>query len=321
MDETTEPSRRPSHKPRRSLTKTQLETPAGAELLSLCQTITEDGRVSEAEVTALRDWLSRNRDSGLPSEDFLIATVEEILADGRITHDELEDLHEALETVLPPDLRKGAQGKRREAAAEDRRLAKEQTAAAKEQAAAERERTRPVASYDFMVAGVGHDGRDEIIRDFMDGDDPNAIVYLARDPANEHSDNAVEVRLSEGECIGYVPERDNMAREIAEYLDTGHKHLAFIKKILTGGRSPIPVVVAHIIRPDAEVEGAVTQDEVPGESEGVPAPLSPSPEALGIAYVYKPPEAPPRRGIGRVIIGLIVIGLLAAVALMIARSS
>jgi hypothetical protein len=297
MDETTEARR----KPRRSLTKTQLETPAGAELLALCQTITEDGRISEAEVTALRDWLSSNCDSGLPSEDFLTATVERILADGRITPDELEDLYKALETVLPPDLRKGAQGKRREAAGEDRGLAKGQAAAAKEQAAAERERTRPVASYDFM-----------------DGDDPNAIVYLARDAANEHSDNAVEVRLSEGECIGYVPERDHMAREIAEYLDTGHKHLAFIKKILTGGRSPIPVVVAHILRPDVEVEGAVTQAEVPGEPADDSA-LPPSPEALGRPYTYKPPAAPPRRGIGYVIIGLIVIGLLGALAAVIGR--
>ncbi len=50
-------------KPRRSLTKTQLQTPAGAELLSLCQSITEDGRIAEAETTDLRDWLTRSRDS------------------------------------------------------------------------------------------------------------------------------------------------------------------------------------------------------------------------------------------------------------------
>lgn len=312
MDSATEAPR----KPRRSLTKTQLQTPAGVELLSLCESITSDGRVTEAEVEELRGWLGRNRDSGLPSEDFLTATVERILADVRITPEELEELHKALETVLPADMRREAQEKRREVAAEEGRLAREQAAAAEEQPADEKERTRPLASYDFMVAGVQYDGRDEIIRDFMDSDDPNAIVYLARDSANEHSDNAVEVRLSDGQCIGYVPERDRMAREIAEYLDTGHKHLAFIKKILTGGRSPIPVVVAHILRPEVEVEGAVTQDEVPGESVDVLAPLPPSPEALGIPYVYKPPAAPPWRG-GCAIIGLITAALSVGLGLLI----
>ena len=49
--------------------------------------------------------------------------------------------------------------------------------------------------------------------------------------------------------IGFVPERD--AVQMAPLLDAGHPYIAFVTKILTGGRSPIPVVQADLYRTDA----------------------------------------------------------------------
>lgn len=260
----------PARTPRRSLTKTQLETPAGAELLALCQSFTEDGRITPDEIAVLRDWLDRNRGSGLPSEEFLASTVERILEDGRITPEETEELYRALETVLPPDLRKDAQQKRREVEAAKRQAAKEARAAAKEAAEAERLRNEPIDTFDFMVAGTTREGRDQIVRELLDDDGATELVYLARDRGNRHSRHAVEVRLPDGRCIGYVPEwsKDVRARDVARHLDSGARHRAWIKRVLTGGRAPIVVVVADMFAPDVQAEGAVTQADVPQRSAG-----------------------------------------------------
>jgi hypothetical protein len=56
---------RPS-KPRVSLTKAQIQDGIGAELFSLCQGMTADGRLSKEEVVALGLWLRDNRDAPLP---------------------------------------------------------------------------------------------------------------------------------------------------------------------------------------------------------------------------------------------------------------
>jgi hypothetical protein len=62
--------------PRLSLTRAQLHDGAGAELFSLCQGITADGRLSKDEVVALGLWLRRNRDAPLPGIAFLSETLD-----------------------------------------------------------------------------------------------------------------------------------------------------------------------------------------------------------------------------------------------------
>lgn len=315
-------------RPRRSLTKTQLATPAGVELLSLCEGIVSDGRVTETEITDLRDWLNRNRDSGLPSQDFLAATVERILADGQITPDELAELHKALETVLPPDLRKGAQQARRSAEALDRqRIAKERAdvmvrlAVRIEDGEEDGDESEPIEQYDFMAAGSNHDGRDLIIRELLDADDPPEVAYLRRDAQNPHSRNAVEVRIWDGRVIGYVPEWSDQvhAKDVARYLDDGARHRARIKRILTGGRSPIAIVAAEIFDASADVEGAVTQAEVPGA--GISTSGATGTLTLGLHTSARPESAPPEPAIGPTrtgctIIMLVLLGIGVAGALV-----
>src|SRR5687767_7675509 len=104
-----------ANKPRISLTKSQIQAGLGAELLVLCQSVTEDGSLSKDEILALRTWLQTNRTASLPAIDFLATTLERIIADGKVTRDEREELYRAIEFVLPPEARKGATAQRKAA--------------------------------------------------------------------------------------------------------------------------------------------------------------------------------------------------------------
>jgi hypothetical protein len=122
---------------RKSLTKSQIQAGIGAELLTLCQTMTADGVLSDAEITALRNWLEENRSSDLPAICFLITTVEKIMADGKVTKEERLELYKAIE----------------------KESIREQKELQKQHEREERERQRPVESANFMVAGVHVEGR------------------------------------------------------------------------------------------------------------------------------------------------------------------
>ena len=232
---------------RLSLTKLQRQSAAGAELLSLCQTITEDGSVSEDEVASLRAWLEQNAATDLPAHQFLAETVQRIIADGKVTAEERDELYAALETVLPPDIRGSVRAKRRT-----------REEAEKQALRAERDRKHPVGTWDFMVAGVRHEGRAAIVARHASA---GQRAFVVRDRANRFSRNAVEVRLENGMCVGYVPEE--YAGEMAPLLDDGCPHMAVIKKILTGGSAPIPVIIANLYRADSGVSGLVAEGTVP----------------------------------------------------------
>jgi DNA polymerase-3 subunit epsilon len=246
--------------PRLSLTKSQLQTAAGAELLNLCQSLTEDGHLMDEEVTALKTWLEENRNTDLPSSDFLTTAVKQIIADGVVTKEERLLLYKAIEIVLPPEVRKEAVDRRKEAESKDKILSGLEREAQKQKEREESERNHPLSSANFMVAGIHYEGRPETIRRYAR---PEEQVYLARDRNNKYSKNAIEVRLKNSRQIGFVPEDD--AVDLAPCMDGECKHYAYITKILTGGHSPIPVVQAYIYRPNASVEGAVSESEIPGE--------------------------------------------------------
>ncbi len=254
---------------RLSLTKADIQAGVGAELLALCQSVTEDGRLQKQEIVELTLWLRRNRGSDLPAIAHLAETVERIIADGRVTRDEHDELYKAIETVLPPDVRRDAVASRKAVESERKARDREARAAGKalerEIKAQERERDRPVASLNFMVAGVHYEGRAEVISAHVRQGDP---AYLARDPANRFSRNAIEVRLANGMQIGFVPEMD--ARRTARVLDAGNPHVAYVTKVLTGGRAPIPVVQADIHNADAVVDGLIFPNQVPPKRKPKP---------------------------------------------------
>lgn len=249
MDDTpnqTAPSRRIS------LTKTQRQSAAGAELLSLCQVVTTDGSLSEEEVSSLRGWLREHRNEELPAISYLTKVIETIVADGRVTDEERRELHIALEHILPPDVRAIAKKARRSVEETERDRLRLQRELERERQRDERQRDSPIERWDFMVAGAKYEGRPALIKRYAQG---ASVAYLVRDRANKFSRNAIEVRTMSGHQIGFVPEQD--ASDLAPLLDGGHPYIAQIKKILTGGRYPIPVVVADVYRKDARVHHLV----------------------------------------------------------------
>lgn len=246
---------RPKRKRRLSLTKKQRRSSAGSELLVLCETITEDGSLNDTEIQALKDWVTSNSDSDLPAHGFLLDTLLRIVADRKISPDEHVALYEALEKVLPPDIRSATRRRRRNAEAREwedaLRIRSEKEA-----------RERPLGTWDFTVAGSMYEGRPGVVTRYARKGDP---VYLVRDQANEYSRNAVEVRLRNGMQIGFVPE--DFASDVAPLLDAGNPHIATLTKIVQGSRAPIPIVLASVHRPDAEVANLTSQQDVPTKTQ------------------------------------------------------
>ena len=270
-------------KRRVSITKLQRDTAAGAELISLCQTITDDGHLADEDVMALRQWVDDNACADLPARDFLLQTVRRIIEDGKVTDEERIELYQAIEKILPTDIREAVRGKRR--AIEDAAEAadREERDAESQLERDAKRRSRPIGSWNFMVAGCRYEDRPAAIRDYAI---PGDRAYLVRDRGNRFSKNAVEVRLQNGAQAGYVPEE--IAIEMAPLFDQGLPHTGVLTKVLIGGRMPIPVVQARIFRVDAGVADLVLEREVP-------AATSPAPPRASVPSPALTPVSPPAR--------------------------
>jgi hypothetical protein len=235
LDETHNPT------PRAPLSPAQRATPASIDLIALCRSLPADGHLSEQDLEVLKDWTARYRDTPLPAQEDVSRVVEKALAKHVVTADDRQWMYAALEPALPVQLRKETQ--------EQRLLA--------ELAAAEQTGS-PVAtiSVDFLVAGVHAEGRWRTIRSRVRVGD---AVRLVRKRTRSDDGVAMSVVLSDGTCIGLVPEED--ARTITQELERGGRVEAVVKKILDYGRFPVPVIgsrVHCIASDDVAVKGTVT---------------------------------------------------------------
>ena len=104
-----------------TLTKGQLQEQAGSDLLALLVEYCADGELSLGEVDALKGWLELNAEAAaeVPAVGWLAEIVTDVLADGRITREERQDLLVAIERVLPKNERDVAQRNRARAAEHD----------------------------------------------------------------------------------------------------------------------------------------------------------------------------------------------------------
>jgi len=235
----------------------QQASDAGVELIELCSTITEDGRLLDHEIAALREWSERNRDVELPARSLLSEKIKRALTVGVISDADRTELQVAIEKVLPPEARHTPRSQPRIPESVGRNL--------------------PLDTYEFLVADTCKDDRSTVIARYaVNGDE----VLLVRDPYSPHSRNAILVRLVSGYDIGHVPEAD--ARTLARHLDRNLRYRAHIKKILTGSHAPIPVIAAQVYSDDALVENVRRT----GEHRGGP------PLALGFKT---PPRGTPRQ--------------------------
>jgi hypothetical protein len=244
--------------PRRRKARNPTAEGVAAEFTLLLEAITADGTISNEEALQLREWLTANQESDLPSVAFLRTAVDQILADG-LDEAERRTLQLAVEKALPPELRKLAKARRTavEMVGKERARRDQQE---------ERRRGAPVERLDFMVRGVEFEGRLDIVDASLT---VGQTVLLAREPGNQFDPNAIAVRLESGAKIGYVPRQD--ARLVAKMLDAGYKHTAHCKKIYQGSLGPIPVVYAEIFEPDTTVEEAVGAEVIAASVAKKPA--------------------------------------------------
>lgn len=212
-----------------------------AELVSILETVTEDGIITDTEAEILCAWLKDNVSSGFPAIEFLFDTFSKALEDGRVTERERRTLHLAVERVLPLESRKVAKSRRLEFEAEK---------------AVEREANKPAFAANFSVAGVVYEGRAATIDKHLRIDQP---VYFVRDRYNEYDNNAIRIRLVGGHEIGYVPRA--YASIIAPLMDSGYKQTGCCTNILNGRRAPTPFVQIDLHQPDSMVLGALNSEE------------------------------------------------------------
>lgn len=259
-------------KQRTSLTKTQLQTGAGLELLSICQSITADGRVADEEIEALNHWIRANSEHDLPAIRFLSITITRVLEDGIITPEERLSVAKAIEAVLPPDERKYASALRRQIDQEDRQKGKAAAEQERLEARIKRQQNTPIGTADFMVSGTRHEGRGRIIAKEVR---PGMSAFLQRDKGNAFSPRAIAVITPSGRTIGYVPE--DYALDIAPLLDDGALHSASFKKVLDYDTGPVPVVIARLYSPGASLPDAKRQDQAPTRSSSTAKPVGKPP--------------------------------------------
>ena len=211
---------------REPLSTRQQASDAGIELIELCSTITEDGRLLDPEIAALREWTERTRNVDLPARALISEKVQRVITVGAISDTDRAELQVAIERVLPPEARAKATPR-----------------------PADADRNLPLESYEFLVADTRKGERSTAIARYaFSGDE----VLLVRDVYSPYSRNAILVRLASGYDIGQVPEAD--ARTLAPFLDQNLRYRANLTKIHTGTHAPIPVVVAEVYGDDAHVE-------------------------------------------------------------------
>jgi hypothetical protein len=214
-----------------ALSPAQLATEFGAELLSLCQAATADGRLEPEEIAGLRQWLDDADKVQLPPARYLRIVIDRVLADGRITPEEYAEVYRAVETVLPFDARAAAH------TAWDGAQAGSGAAATPAGDPA-----KPGLDISFIVAGVRTAGRPALI---AAGASVGSAVTLepTRDPL--HFGTVLAVRLPGGEQIGHVPA--SAAARLIPLLEHGCECQAEITAIRSSGRSPVPTVRARVM--------------------------------------------------------------------------
>ena len=235
-----------------ALTRPQLATELGAELLSLCQTVTADGRLAPEEIAGLRQWLGDAAAAEMQAARFLHGVIEQVLADGRITPEEYGEVYRAVEAVLPFEARQQAHAARQHAESSDLSARAPASTVAAAVAGAAQTNPSPILDVTFMVAGVRQDGRPALIEQHASA---GLAVTLELASSGSHSDEAIAVRLPGGAQIGFVPAAE--ARQFGSLLQPGSHYSAHIVRIRSSGRNPIPVVQARFFPAGIEAKAPV----------------------------------------------------------------
>jgi len=164
----------------------------GAELLSLCQTAMEDGRLSARELQSLRTLREGRMRDQLAELPYIGQILDQILHTGQVMPGQLRTLQQTLEPCLPAELT------RRRAKL---RVVDPDWQPGEVEDTGDRLRNEVLASARFTVAGCLSDRHASTIRRHARAGQP---VLLVREPddANPH---AIRVCTASGKPIGFVP--------------------------------------------------------------------------------------------------------------------
>jgi len=220
-----------------ALTKPQLATELGAELLSLCQTATADGRLAPEEIAGLWQWLGDADAAEMQAARFLRGVIERVLADGRITAEEYKEVYRAVEAVLPFEARQQAHAAREQAESSASSTPAQIPAAQAAAGGWAQTEPTPIVDVTFMVAGVRQDGRPALIEQHASA---GLAVTLDLPVARPRGAQTIAVKLPGGAQIGFVPAAES--RQLVPLLQQRGHYGAHIVRIRSSGRSPIPVV-------------------------------------------------------------------------------
>ncbi|MFO7278526.1 MAG: HIRAN domain-containing protein [Pseudomonadota bacterium] len=214
----------------------------GAELLSLCQTAMEDGRLSARELQSLRTLREGRMRDQLAELPYIGQILDQILHTGQVMPGQLRTLQQTLEPCLPAELT------RRRAKL---RVVDPDWQPGEVEDTGDRLRNEVLASARFTVAGCLSDRHASTIRRHARAGQP---VLLVREPddANPH---AIRVCTASGKPIGFVPAQH--AKRLAPLLDRGARYRAHLTHVLAGEVAPVLLVQAYLYAADAEL-GAAT---------------------------------------------------------------
>jgi hypothetical protein len=199
--------------------------------------VTADGRLAPEEIAGLRRWLGDAEAAEMQAARFLRGVIERVLADGRITAEEYQEVYRAVEAVLPFEARQQAHAAREQAEQSDLSARAQAAAVPAAVAAAAQAWSAPILDVTFMVAGVRQEGRPALIEQQAA---TGLAVTLELVPAGSRVDAAISVQLPGGAQIGWVPVAES--RQFVPLLQSRGRYDAHIVRIRSSGRSPIPVV-------------------------------------------------------------------------------
>lgn len=216
----------------------------GAELLSLCQTAMEDGRLSARELQCLRMLREGRMRDQLAELPYIGQILDHILHTGQVMPGQLQTLQQTLEPCLPAELT------RRRARL---RVVDPDWQSGEAADAGERLRNEVLASARFTVAGCLSDRHASTIRRHARAGQPVLLVRERDDGSNPH---AIRVCTASGRPIGFVPAQH--AKRLAPLLDRGARYRAHLTHVLAGEVAPVLVVQAYLYAADAELGAATT---------------------------------------------------------------
>jgi hypothetical protein len=222
------------------LTKSELETTAGGELLDIALRIAIDGKLDLDEIKELRRWLRAHKQTtDVAAVGYLQNIMTRITADNVIDRDELLELHLAIERVIPTSrrtpviqARKAREAKRRDHIREKTCAEKEESRRLREEEYARRMRLRHTFA---KVAGVTFQNDDGSERQsILKRCRPGEQLILRHDPDNAYSICAVQVLRTNGEQLGHAP--GYLGERICEELEDGYWVLGVLAEVTGGTR-------------------------------------------------------------------------------------